>query len=122
MAGYRLEHVGIVTAPGKRDENLKFYESVFGWHLLRDMGNVAFMGDGSGGRIEFLFMDGAPMTAPNHLAFLVPLDEFDAMVEKIKAAGAAPEEVRDGPSRLFFFRDPAGNRAQIVARTEPMPE
>ncbi len=124
MAAYRLEHVGIVIPPDKRDATMQFYESVFGWRLLREMSGVAFVGDGSGGRIEFLFMEKDAMAAPNHLAFGVSLDEFDSLMAKIKATGAPSEPPVDTPAgdRLFWFFDPAGTRAQIVGRANPMPE
>lgn len=124
MAAYRLEHVGIVIPTDKREATMQFYESVFGWRLLREMPGVAFVGDGSGGRVEFLFRDDPPMAAPNHLAFSVSLDEFDGLMAKIKATGAPSEAPVDTPAgdRLFWFFDPAGTRAQIVGRSNPMPE
>jgi len=124
MAAYRLEHVGIVIPPAKRKATVTFYESVFGWRVVREMPNVAFIGDGSGGRIEFLFYDNEPLNPPNHLAFSVPLAEFDALMEKIKATGVTFEPPVDTPAgdRLFWFFDPAGSRAQIVGRSNPMPE
>ena len=124
MATYRLEHVGIVVPPAKREATVNFYESVFGWRILREMPGVAFIGDGAGGRIEFLFNDKDPMAAPNHLAIGVPLAEFDSLMEKIKATGAPSEPPVDTPAgdRLFWFQDPAGSRAQIVGRSNPMPE
>ncbi len=124
MAAYRLEHVGIVVPPAKREATVNFYESVFGWRIVREMPNVAFVADGSGGRIEFLFYDHAPMNPPNHLAFGVPLAEFDALMEKIKATGAPSEPPNATPAgdRLFWFFDPVGTRVQIVGRANPMPE
>ena len=123
MASYRLEHVGVVVSPAKLDETRRFYESIFGWNTLREMPGAIFIGDGSGGRIEFLVTDAAPLNPPSHLAFVVPLSEFDTIMANIKGAGVAADEPRDNPSgdRLFFFSDPAGNRAQIVGRTNPMP-
>lgn len=124
MAGYRLEHVGIVVPPAQREATVQFYASVFGWRIVREMPNVAFVSDGSGGRIEFLFYEQQPMNPPNHLAFSVPLAEFDALTEKIKATGAPSEPPVDTPAgdRLFWFFDPAGTRAQIVGRANPLPE
>jgi predicted enzyme related to lactoylglutathione lyase len=124
MAAYRLEHVGIVVPQDAREATMQFYESVFGWKLLREMSGVAFVGDGTGGRIEFLFRDDPPMAAPNHLAFGVSLDEFDSVTEKVKAAGAPSEPTVDTPAgdRLFWFFDPSGTRCQLVGRANPMPE
>jgi predicted enzyme related to lactoylglutathione lyase len=124
MAAYRLEHVGIVIPPEKREATMQFYETVFGWRVVREMPGVAFVGDGSGGRIEFLFNDKGPMAPPNHLAFSVSLDEFDSLMEKIKATGAPSEPPVDTPAgdRLFWFFDPAGTRVQTVGRANPLPE
>ena len=60
---------------------------------------------------------------PNHLAFNVPLDQFDAMAEKLRTAGAKVDEpmVAASGDRLCYFNDPAGNRAQIVGRHNPLP-
>lgn len=123
MATIRLEHVGIVVPPAAKEATVAFYERIFGWHLLREMPGVAFMGDGSGGRLELLYQDTAPMNAPNHLAFVVPLEEFDAIAATIRETGVPMDEPMTNPAgRLVFFNDPAGNRAQIVGRNAPMPE
>jgi predicted enzyme related to lactoylglutathione lyase len=124
MATFRLEHVGVVVNPAKRDETVQFYEQVFGWHTVREIPGAMFIGDGGGGRIEFLFNDSAgPMNAPNHLAFVVPIDDFDQIAERIRATGVPMDPPGTNPAgRILFFYDPAGNRAQIVGRPEPMPE
>src|SRR4051794_13677992 len=99
MATFRLEHVGIVVNPAKREETVRFYEQIFGWHTLREMPGVMFVGDGSGGRIEFLFNDSAgPMNAPNHLAFVVPLEEFDQIAARIKETGVPMDEPMTNPA------------------------
>ncbi len=118
----RLEHVGVVTPPETVDAARQFYADVFGWTTLREGTGVIFIGDGAGGRLELLIQDAAPMAAPNHLAFVIPLDEFDAYVSRIKATGVLMDAPMENPfGRLCFFSDPSGNRAQIVGRSEPMP-
>lgn len=119
----RLEHVGIGAARTKFDETVRFYERVFGWHRIKESpGQLAFVGDGVGGRLEILPNDAPPLTSPHHLAFLVPLADFDAMVGALREAGAPVEAATTNPfgDRLCFFTDPAGNRAQIVARAEAL--
>lgn len=119
----RLEHVGIVTPPETVDATRRFYADVFGWRTLREGSGVIFIGDGAGGRLELLIQEQAAMAAPNHLAFVVSADAFEATMAKIKATGVLMDAPMDNPfGRLCFFSDPSGNRAQIVARSEPMPE
>jgi catechol 2,3-dioxygenase-like lactoylglutathione lyase family enzyme len=119
----RLEHVGIGAARDRYEETIQFYERVFGWHRIKEQpGELAFLGDGTGGRLEILVADGPPLSAPHHLAFVVEHAEFDATLEALRQAGAALQEPRSNPfgDRLVFFTDPAGNLAQIVGRREPL--
>jgi predicted enzyme related to lactoylglutathione lyase len=119
----QLEHVGIGAARAKFDETVRFYEQVFGWHRVRENpGHFTFIGDGQGGRLEILPNDAPPLASPHHLAFGVAMADFDATVAALKAAGAPVEAPTESPAgdRLCFFTDPAGNRAQIVARKEAL--
>ncbi len=78
---------------------------------MREGKGVAFIGDGAGGRLELLIQDAAPVAAPNHLALVVPIDEFDAILAKVRAAGVpADEPIANEFGRLCFFADPSGNR------------
>jgi predicted enzyme related to lactoylglutathione lyase len=118
-----LEHVAITSNEATFSDTLAFYQQAFGWQVLREGKNLVFIGDGQGGRIELLMLGDPVLPHPNHLAFNVPLDQFDAMVEKLRTAGAKVDEPFVAPSgdRLCFFNDPAGNRAQIVGRQNPLP-
>jgi catechol 2,3-dioxygenase-like lactoylglutathione lyase family enzyme len=119
----RLEHVGVAAAPDKFEQNVAFYTGVFGWHVIKEAkGQLAFIGDGDGGRIEMLCHDAPPLPAPHHLAFVVDPGAFDETVTRLRDAGATVGEPSTNPfgDRLLFFEDPAGNRAQIVARRQPL--
>ena len=121
----RLEHVGLGAGRETYEPTVRFYEQAFGWHRIQEVaGTVAFVGDGHGGRLEIFASDAAPLVAPHHLAFVVSLDEFDAISAKLSEAGATPAEPFVTPlgDRVLFFDDPAGNRAQIIARQTPMGE
>ncbi len=123
MSVVRLEHVGLGAARGKYEETIRFYEQVFGWHRIKESpGELAFIGDGAGGRLEILANDAPPLPNPHHLAFVVAPDQFDATMEALRAAGAQLDEPMTNAfgDRLLFFSDPAGNRAQIVGRVEPL--
>jgi catechol 2,3-dioxygenase-like lactoylglutathione lyase family enzyme len=115
----RLEHVGIGAAPDKYAQTIQFYERVFGWHRIKEHpGEITFIGDGAGGRLEILANTAPPLALPHHLAFAVDLDEFEGTMEALRAAGAQLQKPLTNPfgDRLAFFTDPAGNVAQIVGR------
>ena len=119
----RLEHVGIGTTHDKYDHTVRFYQQVFGWHLIKEKaGELAFIGDGDGGRLEIIAVDAPPLAAPHHLALVVAHDEFDTVMEDIEEAGGRLGESTTNPfgDRLQYFADPAGNWAQIVARREAL--
>ncbi len=115
----KLEHVGICVPKEKFDATLAFYETVFGWHRIREVpGRLAFIGDGDGGRIELVIDDVPALPKPHHGAFVLPIEELDAAVATLEAAGAKCDPVSTGPTgdKLLFFYDPAGNYMQIVGR------
>jgi predicted enzyme related to lactoylglutathione lyase len=122
-----LEHVAISTTPETFAATVKFYTTAFGLKVIREVvdaqgRNIAFVSDGQGGRIEIMAYGLPPVPAPNHLAFGVSHADFDAAIERLKAAGAKvdPPTPAGAADRLGYFDDPAGNRAQIVARTNPL--
>lgn len=119
----RLEHIGLGAARDRFEETISFYQTMFGWHLIKESpGQLAFIGDGLGGRLEILPNDALPLTMPHHLAFVVELSEFDAAMARLREAGAPLKEPTLNPfgDRLVFFTDPSGNVVQIVGRREPL--
>ena len=122
---YRLEHVGLRAPRDRYEATVRFYEEVFGWHRLRELpGELTFVGDGAGARLEIYPTDGAPLGPSHHLAFGVAPEEFDAMRERLQAAGATLDEpyVNEFGDQIGYFNDVAGNRAQIVARQAHLPQ
>src|SRR5579885_420387 len=119
----RLEHVGIGAAPDRFEETIRFYQTVFGWHLIKqNPGDLAFVGDGEGGRLEILSREAPPLSMPHHLAFVVDPGDFEATVERLRATGVSVQEPTKNAfgDTMIFFSDPAGNMAQIVCRLEPL--
>jgi catechol 2,3-dioxygenase-like lactoylglutathione lyase family enzyme len=119
----RLEHVGIGAARDRFEETIRFYEQVFGWHRIKENpGDLAFIGDGQGGRLEILARDQPPLTLPHHLAFAVHSAGFEATVAALRASGVPVQEPTTNAfgDTMIFFTDPAGNAAQIVSRLEPL--
>ena len=54
-----------------------------------------------------------------HIAFCIPLDEFDAWRTRLAAAGVAIEREVEWPdgNRSLYFRDPAGNSLEFAPPT-----
>jgi predicted enzyme related to lactoylglutathione lyase len=121
----RMEHVGIPAQGELFDQTVQFYVQIFGWKLIREMGGnnrLAFVSDGQGGVLEILDVDGPSIPNPAHLAFMVPLDEFEATRNRLSDAGVAFDPVVSTAAgdNLAYFNDPAGNRAQLVGRKTPL--
>jgi catechol 2,3-dioxygenase-like lactoylglutathione lyase family enzyme len=119
----RLEHVGIGATPDRFEETIRFYEQVLGWHRIKENpGDLAFVGDGQGGRLEILAREAPPMTLPHHLAFVVDQADLQATLAALKASGVPVQEPTKNAfgDTMIFFTDPAGNTAQIVSRLEPL--
>ena len=127
MASVQLEHVGIPATTENFDDLVGFYCANFGWTAIRELSGpprISFISDGAGGRLEVYVADGPPMSHPSHLAFAVPVDEYDELRERLISAGVTfdVESSNEAGDKLAFFNDPAGNRAQIVGRISPLPE
>jgi catechol 2,3-dioxygenase-like lactoylglutathione lyase family enzyme len=79
----------------------------------------------NGVSLDFLEKDGA--VARQHYAFLVPDEEFDAIVARVEAEGltywADPERTRPGETnrsfggRGVYFEDPNGHLLEAITRT-----
>jgi predicted enzyme related to lactoylglutathione lyase len=125
MAAVRLEHVGIPAKGEQFEATVQFYEQIFGWKVIRRVSgsqHLAFISDGQGGVLEILDVDGPGIPNPAHLAFMVPIAEFDGKREELANKGVAfdPTVVTDSGDHLAYFNDPAGNRAQLVGRVTPL--
>jgi catechol 2,3-dioxygenase-like lactoylglutathione lyase family enzyme len=119
----RLEHVGIGAARDRFEETVRFYEHVFGWHRIRENpGDLAFIGDGQGGRLEVMARDQPPLALPHHLAFVVDSADLEATLSALRAQGVPVQEPTTNVfgDTMIFFTDPAGNAAQIVSRVKPL--
>ena len=124
----RLEHVGIRTSPETFDATLTFYIDLFGWRVIRELpstgpdGRFTFIGDSHGGALEVFTANGPAMTHPSHLAFAVPVAEFAALEQRLRAANITIEGRNQNTAgdQLAFFNDPSGNRVQIVGRIEAL--
>ncbi|HCG29926.1 MAG TPA: hypothetical protein DEU95_09355 [Chloroflexi bacterium] len=123
---FRLEHVAIPAHGALFEETVNFYHEMFGMQMIRDVrGNgqhFAFLSDGQGGVIEVLDVPGPPLPAPSHLAFMVPLSEFEATHDRLAEQGIAFDPIVENTSGdlIAYFRDPAENTAQLIGRKDPL--
>lgn len=119
-----LEHIGIGVPRERYAATVRFYERVLRWRRVRETpGELVFLGDGKGGRLAIYIEEGAPLSAPHHLAFAISLREFDRLLTTLREAGAALEAPYTNAfgDQTAFFTDPAGNRCQLTARLEALP-
>jgi predicted enzyme related to lactoylglutathione lyase len=124
-----LEHVGIPTTIESYQATIDFYTRVFGWEIIRQINpplpqmQITFIGDGRGGRLEIFTAEGGPMNLPAHLAFAVQMASFDGLKARLEQAGIVFDTIMENPAgdKLAFFRDPAGNSAQVCGRITPLP-
>jgi len=121
----RLEHVGIPARGELFDQTVHFYQQVFGWTIVREVKGeqrLTFIVDGQGGMREILDVEGPGIPNPAHLAFMVPIAEFDSTRDRLSDKGVAfdPVTVTVSGDHLAYFSDPAGNRGQLVGRVQMM--
>lgn len=99
---------------GERDEAMAFYCGLLGLTERSDRPDFPFPGAWLDvGAQQFHLVVGTPR-APDgdHVAILV--DDLDAAVAEMAAAGVAVTSIRPaGSSRQAFVRDPWGNRIEL---------
>jgi catechol 2,3-dioxygenase-like lactoylglutathione lyase family enzyme len=161
VAEERMQYLGVNhVALVARDmaETVDFYENVLEMPLVKTVefaggrGQHFFFDCGGGGLLAFFWFPDAPPAAPgiasmhedvrkngamtahasmNHLAINIPLEKFDAYVERLKRKGVAnyvinhddspaggAKEMHDGVwIRSVYFRDPNGIHLELAALT-----
>src|SRR3954470_8578060 len=113
----RIHHVNVVVAPGGTDAVVPFYADTLG---LRQ-GDKPAEGVAQSGawfdidersQVHVSERDG-DVHPQSHFGLVV--DDFDAVVARVSAAGASWEEQPDlFGGRRGFTRDPAGNRIELL--------
>jgi predicted enzyme related to lactoylglutathione lyase len=93
-----------------------FYTNIFDWPMEKVMDSYAMVKPG--GETGINGGVGSTMSdAPGHSTFYVEVDDLQATLEKIEAAGGStvqpPMDVPNGPS-IALFRDPDGNLVGLV--------
>ncbi|WP_371479817.1 VOC family protein [Kitasatospora sp. NBC_00315] len=115
------------TAVHARDRQLsaEFLAAILGLVLGAPIGPFLPLDLGNGVTLDFYEKRDEPIQA-QHYAFLVPDEQFDAMIARLEAVGvvyyADPHHGEPGRiNRLFggrgaYFEDPAGHNMEIMTR------
>ena len=119
-----IEHIAVCSNDTKRLTD--WYVKMFGWDIVYDNGKgTYFVKAADGSMLEVMAADGKDFTAEynagglRHFALSIDDDDFDVMVDKLKAEGV--EVVTDvvvSPKgiKTFFFRDIDGNIFHLIYR------
>ena len=110
-----------------------FYEKVVGLELMREFPGIAFfrLGEGYGGHTTvFALFDrdtagDVERSTLDHFAFTIDIADYEAEQRRLEATGLEVRRiVFDWVGwRSLFFRDPEGNRIELVCRDlELIPE
>ena len=115
----RIHHVNVVVPPGGTAAVVSFYVDVLGLRpAAKPTEGVAATGAwfdvDDMTQVHVSERDGA-VHPQSHFALVV--DDFDAVLGRLRQAGASWEDQPDiFGGRRGFTRDPAGNRIEILAR------
>ncbi|ALR11964.1 bleomycin resistance protein [Mycobacteroides saopaulense] len=108
-----------------RDESARFFVELFGLPAAQEFGPFLNVTLQYGANLDFATVDAATIT-PQHYAFLVGEDDFDAIYGRITDRGIEhwadpraqhPGEINhhDG-GRGVYFQDPSGHYLEIITR------
>ncbi|PCI27607.1 MAG: bleomycin resistance protein [SAR324 cluster bacterium] len=102
-------------------ESARFYERIFGFEFLKEWGHFAVVKVNQTLTLDFINSDNFSSL---HYAFKVSEQQFDEILERIKAEsvvyGSGPDSVSDGEinnrfgGRGVYFKDPNGHILEII--------
>jgi catechol 2,3-dioxygenase-like lactoylglutathione lyase family enzyme len=115
-----------IVASRDREESARFFTEVFGLPAAREFGPFLAVELNHGASLDYAQVGPDEEIRPQHYAFLVSEDEFDAIYGKIRDRGmqhwADPRGSRPGEinhidgGRGVYFQDPAGHYLEIITR------
>ena len=115
-----------IVAAADREQSATFFTEVFGLPAAREFGPFLAVELNHGVSMDFAQSPGGADIRPQHYAFLVSEEEFDAIYGRILQRslphwadphGQHPGEINhnDG-GRGVYFQDPAGHYLEILTR------
>ena len=121
-----IEHIAIYAKDTKKLSD--WYKNVFDGEVVYDNGKgTYFIAFSDKSMIEFCSSesDNLPteLTVPGIRHIAISVDDFDALVAKVKAEGVEilkDAVVSDKGIGTMFFRDPEGNILHLISRKTPL--
>ncbi|MEO8813883.1 MAG: VOC family protein [Mycobacterium sp.] len=115
-----------IVATHDAQESANFLTELFGLPDPQPFSHFLVVALDHGASLDYSQVPASQQIHPQHYAFLVSEDEFDAIYAKISSrglnhwadpSGESPGEInhRDG-GRGVYFRDPAGHHLEILTR------
>jgi catechol 2,3-dioxygenase-like lactoylglutathione lyase family enzyme len=115
-----------IVAARDRSESANFFTELFGLPAAAEFGPFLAVGLDHGASLDYAQARGDQPIAPQHYAFLVSEEEFDAIYGRIRARalphwadprGVRPNEINhDHGGRGVYFQDPSGHYLEIITR------
>ncbi|PSJ26863.1 glyoxalase [Streptosporangium nondiastaticum] len=109
-----------------KQESAEFLAHILGLEVAPEMGPFVPVVTGNGVALDFATSDQPENIVPQHYAFLVPEESFDAIFARIEEAGlpywADPYRTRPGEinhndgGRGVYFPDPSGHYLEVLTR------
>lgn len=115
-----------IVAAKDREESARFFTDLFGLPSAKEFGHFLAVTLNHGVSLDYAQVGPDEDIRPQHYAFLVSEDEFDAIYGRIRDRGlqhwADPRAARPGEinhndgGRGVYFQDPSGHYLEIITR------
>ena len=115
-----------IVAAKDRQESATFFTELFGLPSAEEFGPFLAVTLNHGVSLDYAQVSDGEEIRPQHYAFLVSEDEFDAIYGRVQSwklehwadpQGARPGEInRNDGGRGVYFQDPAGHYLEIITR------
>lgn len=115
-----IDHVNVTTPEELEDAVLRFYSECLGLEAIPKPEETREGGGWFRAGSQEVHVSRDPHNPPQSAHFGIVVDDFDAVVEKLREAGIHIEQAPAIPGRhRLYTRDPAGNRIEVTAMVEP---
>lgn len=111
-----LDHVNVTVPEELETEVVEWYADVLGLERLDKPVGTRAAGAWFAAGDQQLHISVDEHNPPQSAHYGLVVDEFEALVTRLRSAGCHIEQARDIPGRhRCFTRDPAGNRIEFMA-------
>ncbi|MDQ3985245.1 MAG: VOC family protein [Actinomycetota bacterium] len=115
----RIDHVNVTTPEELIDDVCRWYETVLGLERTPKPDDVTIGGGWFRAGDQEIHISIDPHNPPRTAHYGLVVDDMDAVVRALRAAGCHIEQARSIPGRhRFYTRDPAGNRIEVTSIEE----